>query len=222
MKSGLGCSWVFVCVVGSFMAGMLVVEAGTPAWASWAQLWSALSAIGTIGAVVAAIWIALQQYEQKRSDERQLAVIVAAKNLVKIQHLELELYSACYNLSDERHGFKYLQIDKKLARIQQIKDLTFRIDTNDLPILVALPGRVGEQLARVQVEIDAAKALIESVHLGDRAAVDALMEEIWVGLVRAQKLAAAAVLQCKTAIKPQEVFVTSFTDVGPRDFKGLK
>ncbi|MBV5337874.1 MAG: hypothetical protein J0653_08130, partial [Deltaproteobacteria bacterium] len=70
-------SWAAIMVIGAFIAGRML--ANLPLSNKWEPGWEMLSALGTIAATVAAIWIAGNEGRRRRSEAKERAIVLSAR-----------------------------------------------------------------------------------------------------------------------------------------------
>jgi hypothetical protein len=140
MDKGPNKSWVLICVVGAFVAGILVnPAAGLPT--DWRPGWEMLSAIGTIAATWVAVWVATGETRLRQHERSVKAGLVAIRLLeqlrsthtaVLLQHGWLEALS---NHEGKKASNQWLENLKATANLPMLKETFIPVSDEDLFVL---------------------------------------------------------------------------------------
>ena len=139
--------WALPCIVGAFVAGTLF--AGIEVKQDWELGWETLSAIGTIAAAWAAVWISLKDDRRREEAALTQAQLIAATNHLPVSEI-------CKNLAVVQQGYaEAILVDpnEDVARnlqkavAQVFRDVT-RLDLWQMNCLAPMPDRLAYRLAR--------------------------------------------------------------------------
>lgn len=158
MKEELG-TWgavvgavVLACLFGGLVLaiypGWPVIVKALPVQAPPFDFINFFAAVGSCGAAVVALWIALRQNSQKRRDEELKAQLVAASISVRLSRFHLRLANLAQLLGfdsiDSGHPY-----DEDFASLQKwFKAGIYKPTDNEIAALVTLPNQAANRMAR--------------------------------------------------------------------------
>lgn len=142
---GLGAAmWVVVIAVTRLFDSNGWTRLTASDWAAW------VGAIGTVGALVGAIWIATEERRQRLRSEHDLASIVAARVFLTIARLQSALKMLERDLSAHQNNGATINFQAYADMLEALG----RLQTDDLLRLAALPNRVAAKLASADGVVD--------------------------------------------------------------------
>jgi len=123
------------------------------------DLWDIATAIGTVGAVIVAVVLAVSQERSRVREEFVRAGMLAARLLPKLKIAEVE----CRDLSAELsvfHQFRAPSVDRLDSFLRDLEKIELSVSTSDLTALAPLPNRGGARLANALEYMDLLRASI--------------------------------------------------------------
>lgn len=153
-------SWPTIMVIAAFLAGLLL--GGMPSNEKWRPGWEMLSAIGTMFAAFAALWIAGREDRRLKRNERQRAIVLAAR-----VYLPLAAYAAKVKAIAEWFEKQtptsyfvssYSDVTATLGSLISTKVVL----DNELEILIGLGDNTAASLAAAYAHLASARAIVEA------------------------------------------------------------
>lgn len=113
------------------------------------DVWDILTAIGTVGAAVAAVWIATNEARRRRKSEMEVAELAVAGMAFRLLHDHSKLQVVMLWLENQAVSASFQEFMKQAKQLEEL--CAWRAE--DLLPLVPLPGRCAFKLAMAADQI---------------------------------------------------------------------
>lgn len=133
---------LIILIVGFF--AMVNLVADSPLWTAAGASW--IQSIGSIGAIIGAIWISTSEQRRRRRQERDLAFVAICSAQIKAEQIDAGVGGAILMLEDchkEGFGFDYHAISLLVSSAGSFEN-------EEIFPLINLPNTVAARMARVR------------------------------------------------------------------------